>query len=103
MRVRRSGESFAHPLLVLVLDDRGNSNSRFAVTAGTSIGNAVRRNRAKRLLRSALRDFLGNIEPGYYGVLIARKPLVRSNHRETKAALGSLLNEAGIIKNKTDG
>jgi RNase P protein component len=55
------------------------------------------------LLRTALRDFLGNIEPGYYGVLIARKPLVRSNHRETKAALGSLLNEAGIIKNKTDG
>lgn len=101
--MRRSGESFAHPLLVLVLDDRGSSNSRFAVTAGTSIGNAVRRNRAKRLLRSALRDFLGNIEPGYYGVLIARKPLVRSNHRETKAALGSLLNEAGIIKNKTNG
>ena len=103
MRVRRSGKSFAHPLLVLVLDDGGKSNSRFAVTAGASIGNAVRRNRAKRLLRAALRDFLGDIEPGYNGVLIARKPLVHSSHRETKDALGSLLNEAGIIKNKTDG
>jgi ribonuclease P protein component len=103
MRVRRFGQSFAHPLLVLVLHARGKSNSRFAVTAGVSIGNAVRRNRVKRLLRSALRDFLGNIKPGYYGILIARKPLVSSNHREIKGALGSLLNEAGIIKNKTDG
>ena len=103
MRVRRSGKSFAHPLLVLVIDDRGKTNSRFAVTAGTSIGNAVHRNRAKRLLRSALREFIGDIESGYNGVLIARKPLVRSNHRETTQAIGSLLNEAGIINNKTDG
>ena len=103
MRVRRFGQSFAHPLLVLVLLDGGKSTSRFAVTAGSSIGNAVKRNRAKRLLRTALRDFLGNIDPGYNGVLIARKSLIRSSHGETKQALGSLLNEAGIIKNKTDG
>ncbi len=103
MRVRRSGQSFAHPLLVLVLHDGGKTTSRFAVTAGASIGNAVNRNRAKRLLRSALNGFLSKIEPGYNGVLIARKPLVRSTHRETKLALGSLLDEAGIINNKTDG
>lgn len=102
-RVRRLGQSYAHPLLVLVLHDGGKSNSRFAVTAGVSIGNAVRRNRAKRLLRAALTDFLGTIEPGYDGVLIARKPLVRSNFRETKDAVLSLLIEAGIIDKKTDG
>jgi len=86
-----------------VLIDGAKSNSRFAVTAGTSIGNAVQRNRAKRLIRSALKDFLGIIEPGFDGVIIARKPLIHSNHRETKDALRSLLSKAGIIDKKTDG
>jgi len=101
--VRRSGQSYAHPLLVLVLLEQGSSNSRFAVTAGASIGNAVKRNRAKRLLRAALRDFLPEAKPGYEGVLIARKSLLNATYGDTKNALSSLLFKAGIIDNKTDG
>jgi ribonuclease P protein component len=101
--VRRFGQSYAHPLIVLVILEQGNSNSRFAVTAGASIGNAVKRNRAKRLLRAALRDFLSDTKPGFDGVLIARKALIYSTYGETKNALSSLLLKAGILDSKTDG
>jgi len=95
-RVRRSGDSYVHPLLVLIIKAGESSISRFAVTAGISIGNAVKRNRAKRLLRAALRDLIADIKPGYQGLLIARKPLLQASSQQTSAALKTLLEEAGI-------
>jgi len=86
-----------------VVQEGGKSNSRFAVTAGGSIGNAVKRNRAKRLIRAALSDFLAGIKPGYDSVIIARKPLINSSYGETSIALQSLLEKAGLINSKIDG
>ena len=102
-RVRRLGRSYADPLLVLVVEERDRASTRFAVTAGRSVGNAVKRNRAKRLIRAALRDFLPELKQGYDGVIIARKPLIHSTYRETSLALNSLLKKAGLINSKTDG
>jgi ribonuclease P protein component len=86
-----------------VILQEGKTNSKFAVTAGGSIGNAVKRNRAKRLIRAALKDFLENIKPGYQGMIIARKALADSTYGETRLVLESLLKEAGLINSKTDG
>jgi len=97
------GQSYAHPLLILIIQSGGKPTSRFAVTAGRSVGNAVKRNRAKRLLRAALRELIEDIKPGYDGVLVARKPLAASSSRETVTALNSLLKKAGLFDRKTNG
>ena len=94
--MRRSGKSYAHPLLVLIIIAGKDPISRFAVTAGRSVGKAVQRNRAKRLLRAALQEVICDIPPGYQGVLIARKPLLDANSQEVSLALKSLLEKAGI-------
>lgn len=96
MRVRRSGESYAHPLLVLIIKAGKDPISRFAVTASRTVGKAVQRNRAKRLLRVALQEVIDGIQPGYQGILIARKPLLDASYKETSQALKSLLQRAGI-------
>jgi ribonuclease P protein component len=103
LRVRRSGQSYAHPLVVLVIHQGGNTTTRFAVTAGLSVGSAVRRNRAKRLLRAALQDLVENIKTGYDCVLIARKPLASSTCSATQEALRSLFAQAGISLENRDG
>ena len=100
--MRRSGESFAHPLLVLILQAGTGPVPRFAITAGTSVGNAVTRNRAKRLLRAALQEHLPAIQPGTEGILIARKPLVEASFSDTAQALGGLLKKAGILASAND-
>ena len=100
MRVRRLGKSYAHPFLILIVQKVDQPFSRFAVSAGTSIGNAVKRNRAKRLLRSALNTLIKDIHPGYNGILIARKPLVYSKCEETKEALESLFRQAELVSSK---
>ena len=96
MRVRRSGESYAHPLLVLIIKAGKDPISRFAITAGRSVGKAVQRNRTKRLLRAALQEVIHDIKPGYQGILVARKPLLDATYQETSLALKSLLQRAGI-------
>lgn len=97
-RVRRFGTSFAHPLVVLYFYENDHDRNRFAVSAGKSVGNAVNRNRAKRLIRAALQKILPDIQEGYDMLLIAREPLAASNCQETKKALKSLFERADLLK-----
>ena len=101
-RVRRLGKSFAHPLIVLIKLRNECENSRFAVAAGRSVGNAVRRNRAKRLLRAAIQTRAELIKPGWDILLISRQPLAESTLRDTQLALDNLLRRAGLIQNTDD-
>ena len=125
-RVRRSGKSYAHPLVVVIVqahDKRSNPVDRRSTTgeavlrpvppafggrpveprvkvgvaAGRTVGTAVYRNRAKRLLREAMRTILPNITSGLDLILIARPGLVSASLEETRHALLTLLQRAQIL------
>ncbi len=96
-RVRRSGKSYAHPLVVLYSLRSGQPGVRVGVTAGLTVGNAVRRNRSKRLLREAMRTYLPQVVPGVDMMLIARSALANSNLQQTVEALFSLLKRADLL------
>jgi len=97
-RVRQTGKSFAHPLVVLVIKaNESKGNVRVGVTAGKTTGTAVHRNRAKRLLREAMRPLLPNIASGFDLILIARPKLVTSTLTETRSALINLFQRANIL------
>jgi ribonuclease P protein component len=96
-RVRRSGKSYAHPLIVLIVQTHGQPRVKVGVAAGRTVGTAVYRNRAKRFLREALRPLLPNITPGLDLILIARPGLVTATLDETRAALLNLLERAKIL------
>ncbi len=72
------------------------------VSAGLAIGNAVKRNRAKRLLRAAMSELLSNTTPGSDLLLIARSSLPQSDLYQTRAALFTLLKRAGLISISDD-
>ncbi|MEW6404892.1 MAG: ribonuclease P protein component [Chloroflexota bacterium] len=96
-RVRRTGKSYAHPLVVLVTQASGSPHVHVGVAAGKTTGTAVSRNRAKRLLREAMRPLLPSIASGWDLILIARPALVSATLEETRAALLTLLRRARII------
>jgi ribonuclease P protein component len=100
--VRRSGKSYAHPFLVLYTLKSSHPVTRVGVTAGRIVGNAVQRNRAKRLLRSAMSEFLPNMGPSTDMILIARTPLATSTLDQTRNALARLLKRAGLIPTSHD-
>jgi ribonuclease P protein component len=97
-RVRRFGKSYAHPLIVLIAQPSDDpSRVRVGVAAGKTVGLAVRRNRAKRLLRAAMQRLLPDLMPGSDILLIARQPLTTSSLADTLAALRVLLRRAGLL------
>ena len=96
-RVRRFGKSFAHPLIVLVALTSENGKTRIAVSAGRSVGGAVQRNRAKRLIREAIRPLLPGIPSGWNMVILSRHGLAQASFQETQAALQVLLRRARLL------
>jgi ribonuclease P protein component len=103
LRVRRTGKSFAHPLAVLVSLPNALGYSRFAVSAGRGVGNAVKRNRAKRLLREAIRSHLNMIAPGWDVVMVARQPLPGAKFQDVDEAVKLLLLRAHLIEVNNNG
>ena len=95
-RVRRSGKSYAHPLVVLIVQKSDQPRLRVGVAAGRTVGTAVLRNRSKRLLREAIRSLLPNIASGLDLILIARPGLASASLEETRQALLNLLQRAQI-------
>ena len=102
-RVRRDGKSYAHPLVVLIALNSEKNNQprvRVGVAAGKSVGTAVHRNRAKRLLREAMRTLLPSITSIASGsdlILIARPALAAASFIEVREALQTLLQRAKLI------
>ena len=66
------------------------------VAASRGMGTAVQRNRAKRLLREAVRALLPSIVPGWDILLIARPPLLARKMPEVREALLTLLRRAEL-------
>jgi ribonuclease P protein component len=101
-RVRRSGKSYAHPLIVLVVLPAEGERTRFGVTAGRSVGNAVQRNKAKRLVREALRSLLPKVRPGWKIILISRNPILNANLTEIYICLVQLFYKAKLINESNE-
>jgi ribonuclease P protein component len=96
-RVRRSGKSYAHPLVVLVVLPAKGEKTRIGVTAGRSVGKAVQRNRAKRLLREALQSLLPKLKPGWKIILISRNPILKANLHDIQICLLQLFSKANLL------
>lgn len=95
-RVRRDGKSYADPLVVLIVLAREEPGLKVGVTAGRTVGDAVHRNRAKRLLREAIRPLLPSLASGWDLVLVARPRLSSASLVQVRSALQSLLRRAGF-------
>jgi ribonuclease P protein component len=96
-RVQQAGNSWRHPLAILLVESNSLDVSRFAFVASRHIGKAVVRNRAKRLLRESVRGHLHEIQPGWDCVLIARPSLPQAAFREVDTAVTQLLQRAKLL------
>jgi ribonuclease P protein component len=97
MRVRRSGKSYAHPLLVLIACPNSLTSVRVGVTASQSVGNAVQRNRAKRRLRACMDSMLPKCIPGWDIVILARRMCVDVAFVELQTAVSGQLSKANLL------
>jgi ribonuclease P protein component len=96
-RVRRTGKSYAHPLVVLVAVRNAEGGRRVAVSTSRSVGKAVERNFVRRRIRHAVRDLLPALPDGWDFLLIARPGAYRAQFAELADAVRSLFSRAGVL------
>jgi len=88
----------AHPLLILLVSatpEGRDLTGRVAFVAGKKLGNAVHRNRCKRVMRAAVRRAHGPW-PKHDVALIARPGLAVATPDEVDRALKSVISRAGL-------
>ena len=90
--VYQSGISFHGSLMTLVSLSRGSDHGRVAFVASRKVGPAVRRNRAKRLLRESFRQVAAETREGtVWRIWIARAACGLSTLAQVSAEMGELL------------
>jgi ribonuclease P protein component len=101
-RVYRHGRSQANRHLVLyAFPNESSEPPRIGLSVPRKVGNAVERNRVKRLLRAAFEEARGDVGEGYDVVVVARPAASELAQREGLAgmrdALAELLRRSGLI------
>ncbi|PID87189.1 MAG: ribonuclease P protein component [Chloroflexi bacterium] len=96
-RVRQQGESRRHPLAILIVHPNGLEESRFAFVASRRVGNAVKRNRGRRLLREVVRLHMSHIKPGYDCIFIVRRATPEASYADAETAVLQVLRRLKLM------
>lgn len=95
-RVYARGKAYVHPHVVLYVCKNRVRRTRVGLTATKKVGNAVRRNRARRVLRAALAQVLPAQAGGVDIVLVARAATPAQKSTRLAATLRKLCAKAGL-------
>lgn len=99
-RIYAKGKSWVAPALVTYVCKNRSKHLRVGITASKKIGNAVQRNRSRRIIRAAYRTFLPRLDQNRNVDLIfvarGKTPYVKSTVIEKMMA--AHLKEAGLLK-----
>ncbi|MDQ0257563.1 ribonuclease P protein component [Evansella vedderi] len=95
------GSSVANRQFVVYhLKKEDQEHTRIGLSVSKKLGNAVTRNKIKRLMREAIREFLPKLKGNQDIVIIARKPVIEMDLTQIKSSLNHVINKAGIFNNR---
>ena len=97
-RVYKKGKSTAHKYVVVFFKENGLSYGRIAFLASKKVGNAVMRNRARRLMKESVRTS-GLDFTGFDVIFIARNTIKKETKcADVKKSLMSAIGKTAIVK-----
>ncbi|QYR21706.1 ribonuclease P protein component [Paenibacillus sp. sptzw28] len=99
-RIYRNGKSFANSQFVVYWSRQLKAEPfRLGVSASKKIGNAVVRNRMRRLVKEIVRHNADRVVPQLDFIIIVRKPAVGMKMKELEKSILHILKRAGLLKN----
>lgn len=98
-RIYRTGKAVPGKYLVVFKRENGIAITRFGFSISKKIGNAVVRNRRKRLLREISRKYEGSIKRGFDIIVVARVSVDKDlSFRELERDYVRLLKKGGLLE-----
>lgn len=74
-----------------------NGIHKVGFTATKKIGNAVKRNRAKRRLRALFCEYSNNLQDGTY-IFVAKQPIIEIPHKDLADDFKKIISRAKVLK-----
>ena len=100
-RLYSKGKSAVSPYFAIYCRKTKRPNSRLGITTGLKLGNAVKRNRARRRLREVYRLNGGALRQGYDFVLVARSRAVSAPWKELNDSFLRLCRKLDVLEERT--
>lgn len=101
-RLYGKGKSAVSPYFVIYCRKTGRPVSRLGITTGVKLGNAVKRNRARRRIRELYRTHEAELLPGYDIVIVARTRAIYGRYGELKRSFSQQMKKLGLTVPKGD-
>ena len=92
------GKAYTNPALVTYVNKNRAGICRVGITTSKKIGNAVQRNRARRVIRAAFVVLSEEVRPGYDIVFVARTKTVYKKSTEILEIMRMQLDSAGLLQ-----
>lgn len=96
-RLRKTGRVKRHPTMVLSYAPNDLSHNRYGFITSKRLGNAVVRNKIRRILREVMRELHPNLKSGFDIVIIGRSAIVEQPFSIVKRILYELVNRANLV------
>lgn len=96
--IYNKGKSVGDRFVVLFYRQNHLPYNRTGFLASKKVGNSVKRNRARRLMKESYRTIKNNLPPGYDFIIIARNTISERKCADVEKSLKSAFRKAGVYK-----
>ena len=96
--IYKKGKSVGDKFVVVFSKKNNLPYNRTAFLASKKVGNAVARNRARRLMKESYRSLCDQLVPGYDLIFIARNTINNSKCADVKKSIEAAAKRAGLLK-----
>lgn len=101
-QLRQKGQVKRHPDVMISYRPNQLPHNRYGFITAKYLGNAVKRNRVRRLMRESVRLYLPHTKQGYDVVFIARPSIVGKPFQQVQRIVIDLFRRAGLVNKEPD-
>ena len=97
VKVYNKGKSRGSRYTVILYRKNNLGFSRTAFVSSKKVGNSVKRNRARRLMRESYRSFSESVNKGYDIIFVARNTINEASEKDVQKTMFKAVKSCGLI------